>query len=101
MGFARRGGRHWKQSEILETVISFADLPPDVRALPRGEQVQLMRFLAQELARPNDSICADDSGLLAELIHSGPYEVFTPAPCPDAAFELEKLLKTPGVQIPA
>jgi hypothetical protein len=77
--------------------MSLAEILPAVRALPREEQLELMRVVSAELASDSPAARDDEAELLARLVRPGAtYHIFTPDPCPGAAHELMKLLADPS-----
>jgi hypothetical protein len=72
--------------------MSLADILPAVRSLPRDEQTQLMHWLVEELARPDEDDINRRAELLAQLVAAAPHQFDRPEFGPEAAAVLEQVL---------
>jgi hypothetical protein len=72
--------------------MSLAEILPAVRSLPRDEQTQLVHWLVEELARPDEQEINRRAELLAQLVAAAPHQLDRPDFRPGAAAVLEQVL---------
>ena len=63
--------------------MAFADILPEVRALSRGEKIQLAQILLEDLASQEAPVTFKDGQV---------YPIYTPAYAPEAAAQLAQVL---------
>ena len=72
--------------------MSLTEVLPAVRRLPRGEQAQLVHWLVEELARPDEDEIARRAELLAQLVAAAPHQLSRPEFSAEAVATLQELL---------